>query len=211
MNKDEHYIDNDEFHKYLTEYKTMVEEYFYDDIKDIDFSEGVDKMPFKKQLKKFKKGLSEKLSEAEIEEAIEKEKSNLQIKEVKRRRNKKLRQLVTTTKNDLIKTKAYNRVQNKLGVMFLKICRGVLTKPNFINYTWDRKDDMISEATFHMSRYVLMFDVEQTHPFSYFTSVCTRGFQQCLNKQKKYTEKFQPLVYIENMHKKDNMQVEEWD
>lgn len=210
IKKEEHYIDNDEFLKLLIEYKNIVEEYFHDDIYDLDFSFGVKSLTFKNYMDKFINGLSKTLTNEEKEKIIKLELSNLQNKEIKRRKNKKLRMLLTTTKNNLVKTRMYNRLQNKLGNMFLSICRGLLTKPNYINYTWDRKDDMISEATYHMSRYVLMFDVEQTYPFSYFTSICDRAFKQCINKNNKYTNKFQPLVYIENMHLNDAFQEEDW-
>lgn len=269
---DEHYVDNEEFYKLLCEIKTIIEKHFNDDIKDIDFSKGVEKLKFKKQLSAFEitqikhhikqKNITlsdkeqkhfekiqtkiakllkpkrsfdrvvddktkDKLNEckinmdafiqsihitqkirAVIERAKKVEKKRLQIAETKRRKNKMLIKLVRSKETP---KGTYRRLQNKLGLIFLSICRGVLTKPNFINYTWDRKDDMTSEATFHMSRYVLLFDTEQLNPFAYFTTVCNRAFLQCLNKQNRYNEKVQPLVYIENMHTKDNLQVEDWD
>ena len=178
MKKDEHYVDNEEFHTLLCENKKRVMEYFKPEIDKLDLS-------------KIKKD---------------------EVGKLKRKKliNKRIMTLFKSPENRLISNQSYRRLQNQLGRIFLRICRGILTKPNFINYTWDRKDDMISEATFHMSRYVLLFDTDQDHPFSYFTTVCTRAFLQCLNKQNKYGDKFQPIEYIENMHVHDNLTIEDW-
>jgi hypothetical protein len=173
-NKDEFYVNNEEFYKLLCENKKIVKEYFKEDIDNIDYE-------------KIKVDMHEKIT------------------------NKILTRLFKSSKNKLYQNHSYSRLQNKLGRIFLAICKGLLTKPNFINYTPDWKDDMISEATFHMSRYVLSFDLKQTNPFAYFTTVCNNAFLQYLIKQNKYTDKFQPLIYIENMHNKDNHNIEELD
>jgi hypothetical protein len=210
--KDEHYVDNAEFYKLLLRNKEIIVTCFYDDIKDIDFTKGVDKLTFKKQLDKYEKFLIKtKVPKIKWQLLKDKQIEALRIKTIKHRKNKKLMYLVRNTDNALPEIVEYKRIQNKLGIIFLDICKGVLTKPNFINYTWDRKDDMTSEATFHMSRYVLLFDTEQNNPFAYFTTVCNRAFLQCINKQNKYTDKFQPLIYIENFHKLNLMAEDEWD
>jgi hypothetical protein len=45
------------------------------------------------------------------------------------------------------------RVYEKIGRSFLLIAKNLLNKSNFINYTPDRKDEMISDATYYMCRY----------------------------------------------------------
>jgi len=278
--KDEHYIDNEEFLSILKENKQIIKEHFKDKLSEVDFTKGVDKMKFEKQINIFEirflklrikenridltkeekarlryiqtkiakalkadkkiRGRREENSIAEKNKSAEKiqkctsdyseflvgldlsdeirsefrkekrkEMKRLRSNEIKHRENKCCIQLLIHDKVPPIPR--YRRLQNKLGTMFLRISRGILTKANFINYTKDRHDDMVSESTFHMSRYVLLFDTELSNPFSYFTTVCNRAFLQCLNKQNKYSDKFQPLMYIENMHKKDNRQVEDWD
>jgi len=285
MNKknDKHYVDNEEFHSLLCENKKIIETYFYNNVKDLDFSVGIEKMMFKKQMNLFDiKTIKDKINLEEIilntEEKKEFDKLRLKIKsiiklekkiktkcyfmdndDIKKERNNiiiklekyrgkyvkflqsvhikndvkndirilKEKELDRLRKNEIIKrknkkyisliikdnvftqNKQYIRVQNKIGRIFIRICQGILTKPNFINYTWDRKDDMISEATFHMTRYVLLFDTKLTHPFSYFTTVCSMAFLQSINKQNKYSDKFQPLVYIENFHLKNNTMLNE--
>lgn len=126
--------------------------------------------------------------------------SDLDDKKRKKCENKKIIKLIKESENTLYNNKRYKRIQNELGKIFLNICRGLLTKPNYINYTWDRKNDMTSEATFHMSRYMLLYDVERDNPFAYFTTICNRAFLQSINKWNKYTEKFQPMSYIDNMN-----------
>jgi len=110
----------------------------------------------------------------------------------------------TSSPTYLLLQKRGNRIKNELGRIFLKLCEHILTKPNFINYSADRKDVMTSDACWYCSRYIDRYDVKRTNPFGYFTTVCHHAFLQYLNKQKKYSEKFQPIGYIENMHKRDN-------
>lgn len=108
-----------------------------------------------------------------------------------------------------IRTKL-ERIKNRLGRMFIKMCKGYLTKPNFINYTQDRKDDMISDACFYMSKYILKFNIKRKNPFAYFTTTIDRAFKQYINKHKRYTEKFQPLGYIESLHDENSHLEEDW-
>jgi len=103
------------------------------------------------------------------------------------------------------------RVKNELGKIFLNLCQHILTKPNFINYSADRKDAMTSDACWYCSRYIDRYDITRTNPFSYFTTVCHHAFLQYINKQKKYSEKFQPIGYIENVHKENNFNEEDYD
>jgi hypothetical protein len=123
-------------------------------------------------------------------EIIKKENDYEELEEIKKYKNK------------------FRKVKNELGKIFIKICNGLLTKPNFINYTWDRKDEMISDATYYMSKYIMNYNLKKKNPFAYFTTMCNHAFLQYINKMNKYTDKFQPLAYIENMHKLNN-QIEE--
>jgi hypothetical protein len=108
--------------------------------------------------------------------------------------------------------KKQKKIQNEIGKIFLNICKKYLTKPNLIKYTWDRKDEMISDATYFMSRYMRRFDVEKKNPFAYFTQACKNAFLQNINKRKKIESKFQSLGYIEQLFIKDNQgSPEEWE
>ena len=110
----------------------------------------------------------------------------------------------TASPTYMMMAKRGNKVKNELGKIFLTLCKHILTKPNFINYSEDRKDVMTSDACWFCSRYIDRYDIERTNPFGYFTTVCHHAFLQYINKQKKYTDKFQPIGYIENIHKQNN-------
>ena len=53
--------------------------------------------------------------------------------------------------------KAYEIV----GKNFIKICENYLNKSNLINYSKDRKDDMVSEGVYDMVRYIDNYDVDK--------------------------------------------------
>jgi hypothetical protein len=107
--------------------------------------------------------------------------------------------------------KKQNRVKNEIGKIFVRICQGLLKKPNFINYSWDRKDDMLSDACYYMSRFIHKFDTTKDNPFSYFTQACFNAYRQNINKCKKNSNMFQPLGYIEQIFVKNNQgSSDEW-
>ena len=97
-------------------------------------------------------------------------------------------------------------LKNKLGKIFMRICDGVLMKPNFINYSQDRKEEMKSDACWFFSKYVMKFDITKKNPFSYFTTMAFHAFLQYINRKNKYTEKFSSLEYIENIHSANNLE-----
>lgn len=104
------------------------------------------------------------------------------------------------------------RVKNEIGKIFMKICEGLLKKPNFINYSWDRKADMMSDACYYMSRFIHKFDTTRKNPFSYFTQACFNAYRQNITKNKKNSNMFQPLGYIEQIFVKNNQGCpEEWE
>jgi len=91
--------------------------------------------------------------------------------------------------------KAYNR----LGKIFLSIATNLINKPCFINYTADRKDDMISDATLMMIRKIDSFDLDKyDNPFSFYTTTAYNMFLQYLNKKNNDAKIFVNLSYIEN-------------
>lgn len=105
------------------------------------------------------------------------------------------------------------RAYEKIGKNFLLLAKNTLNKPSFINYTNDRKDDMISEALYDMIRYMHNYDVERgdkliddgktPEPFSYFTSYAYNGINRCINARKKDETLFVRLPFIENLDQRD--------
>jgi len=97
------------------------------------------------------------------------------------------------------------KTQNEIGKCFLLISKNLLNKSNFINYTQDRKDEMISDAVFYMCRYIDKFDIERENPFAYFTMIAKNAFLQNLNSYLKRNEKFTSIEYIDNCDSVDNL------
>lgn len=85
----------------------------------------------------------------------------------------------------------------KLGEMFLLIAQNYLNNTNFINYTQDRKDDMVSEALVVMLKYIDDFDITRTNPFAYFTRITFHSFLQTIKRFKKRSEMFVPIDVVE--------------
>jgi len=91
-----------------------------------------------------------------------------------------------------------------IGKSFLLIAKNLLNKSNFINYTPDRKEEMISDAVYYMCRYVDKFDVERKNPFAYFTMIARNAFLQNINDYTKRDVMFTSIEYIDNCEVVDN-------
>jgi hypothetical protein len=106
--------------------------------------------------------------------------------------------------------KEYHKTQSKqsyekLGKCFLLIAENLLHRLNFIKYTPDRKDEMISDAVFYMCKYMKKFKMEKDNPFSYFTAIAKNAFLQRLNHYKKMEKFFTSIEYIDNCDNIDNV------
>ncbi len=90
---------------------------------------------------------------------------------------------------ELIKCKEEGEVSDELGEMFIKICTNLGKSPNFINYSYDWKEDMISESLILCMKYWQRFDPERgSNPFAYFTMVAFNAYRAYLKKKKIYLE-----------------------
>lgn len=97
------------------------------------------------------------------------------------------------------KTTRSRQAYEKIGENFLKIATNYLNKARTINYTKDRKDDLISDITWMMLKKIDCFDhTKYDDPFSYFTSICRNSVNQTFNNVHKDNEKFVRLNYMEN-------------
>lgn len=96
------------------------------------------------------------------------------------------------------------KTYNKMGKMFLLIATNVLNKGsiykgnNLIGYSKDRKNEMISDTTFAMCRYIDKYKPELTNPLAYFTEVAKNVFLQRINENHKIENTFTSIEYIEN-------------
>jgi DNA-directed RNA polymerase specialized sigma24 family protein len=104
---------------------------------------------------------------------------------------------------DYRETRSKKAFEN-IGRSFLLIARNLLNKSNFINYTPDRKDEMISDATYYMCRYIDKFDLNRKNPFAYFTTVARNAFLQSINDYTKRDSMFTSIEYIDNCEVVDN-------
>jgi DNA-directed RNA polymerase specialized sigma24 family protein len=87
---------------------------------------------------------------------------------------------------------------NMLGKIFLSIASNFLNKVNTISYSQDRKEEMVSDATFYMVKYMDRFDTSKDKPFSYFTTIARNAFLQNINEYNKLDDMFKSLEYIED-------------
>ena len=96
------------------------------------------------------------------------------------------------------KTKSRD-VYEKIGNIFLKIATNYLNKARTINYTKDRKDDLISDITWMMLRKIDCFDSDTyDDPFAYFTSICRNSVSATFNTKHRDNELFVRLNYMDN-------------
>ena len=96
------------------------------------------------------------------------------------------------------------KVYNKIGKIFLLISQRLLNKSNFINYSQDRKDEMISDSVYLMSKYINSFDPEKSvQVFSYFTQISFNAVRKYINDKKVHDEIF---VSIEKLCSKDSIE-----
>lgn len=97
------------------------------------------------------------------------------------------------------------KVFEEIGKDFLLISRNLLNRASFINYTQDRKDEMVSDAVFYMCKYIDKYDITRNNPFAYFTMIARHAFLQNINKYSKLDGMFTSIEYIDNVNMKDNL------
>lgn len=94
------------------------------------------------------------------------------------------------------------QIPNSIGKKFILIATNILNKVQCINFTKDRKDEIISRMLFYMCTYIGRFDPYiKTSPFAYFSEVAWSHFLQYCKLQKKHQERFINLSFIENLDK----------
>lgn len=86
---------------------------------------------------------------------------------------------------------------NKIGEYFLLIARRFLNRVEFIDYSPDRKDDIVSDAVFHMLKYIDNYNLTKKNPFSYFTEFAKNYTLQYINARKKYESRYKSIEFID--------------
>ena len=107
----------------------------------------------------------------------------------------------------LIYRKTNNKVvYNEIGRKFLAIVTNKLRMPCFINYSDDRKSEMISDALWYMTKNLMKYDPMfvadnslRKSPFAYFGKVADNAFLQKIKEYKKRDEICTSISYIDNI------------
>lgn len=96
------------------------------------------------------------------------------------------------------------KAYNEIGKIFLMIAQRFLNKANFINYSDDRKEEMVSNAVLRMCKKIDSFDTMKKDPFSFFTEVTKNEILQFINDQNKRDKVFVTFTQLqqENLRKK---------
>ena len=95
------------------------------------------------------------------------------------------------------------KAYRSLAKIFLKIANNLTYHYWYVNYSKDRKDEMVSDAVYYMIKYMGSFDVERGNPFAYFTTTAWRAFRQYIMKTKRREEIFTSIEYIDNMNESE--------
>lgn len=94
--------------------------------------------------------------------------------------------------------KVYDRVNNEVGKLYVKVAEGMMKRPNFINYPPDQKTEMISDALYFMTRAGERYDVNYPNPFAYFSQITFNSFLQSIKNMKKRISTFVCVDHLEN-------------
>ena len=77
-------------------------------------------------------------------------------------------------------------VNDFIGDCILKICKNLIRKKGFIEFSQTHSEDMIGDAIENCILYVSSFDPRKSsEPFSYFTQVATWAFVRRIEKEKR--------------------------
>lgn len=113
-----------------------------------------------------------------------------------------------TEEETILRTKKFNRVKEQIGKYFLLIANNLLNLSLFVNYTKDRQNALVSDATWAMLRYMSRFNLKQTNPFSYFTSACKNAFVFKVREDQKEANVCKSLSFIEDLNCNEIMVIE---
>ena len=77
-------------------------------------------------------------------------------------------------------------IDDFIGSCILKICKNLIRKKGFIEYSQTHSEDMIGDAIENCILYISSFDPRKSsEPFSYFTQVATWAFVRRIEKEKR--------------------------
>ncbi len=95
-------------------------------------------------------------------------------------------------RSEVLKSQEEGRVTEELGEMFLSMARITVTRPAFLDFRRDWKEEMVNEAVYALVRAVPKFDMKRgTSALSYFATVARVGAIAFLRREKVLWNKFQ--------------------
>lgn len=98
----------------------------------------------------------------------------------------------------------FNRVNDEIGTMLLKIAKGMSKRPNFTNYPDDQMTDMLSDAIFNMAKAVDGYDISRSNPFAYFSQITWNSFLASIQMMKKRIKTTINVEFLDNFDGFDN-------
>lgn len=98
----------------------------------------------------------------------------------------------------------FERVNNEIGKLYIKVANGVMKRPNFMNYPEDQKNDMLSDACYLMSRAGERYNTDYPNPFAYFSQITFNSFLQSIKNMKKRIGLLINVDYLENIDELGN-------
>tara|TARA_Y100000310_G_scaffold128918_1_gene128081 strand:+ start:5671 stop:6030 length:360 start_codon:yes stop_codon:yes gene_type:complete len=100
------------------------------------------------------------------------------------------------------RTTGSRKAYNEIGKCFCLIAENCLNNGRFINYTEDIKQELVSDATHIMCRYMYLFKEDKSkNPFAYFTRFAYNAYKLYFKKYYKRRETFINLSFIEDFDK----------
>ena len=88
-------------------------------------------------------------------------------------------------------------MSNRLGVLFMEMCKGVISKPNYKNLDPTIKEDLISASLYNLVKYIHNFKPERAKSshsaFTYTTWAIETCYKGCLSKEKMKQERMEIL------------------
>ena len=96
-------------------------------------------------------------------------------------------------------SKEDGKVNNKLALMWMKLCERYATRGNVRGYTYN--DEMKGQAILQLSQIGLQFDESKSNnPFAYYTAAVTNSFVRVINLEKRNQNIRDDILEMNNLN-----------
>lgn len=130
--------------------------------------------------------------------------------------NKELYECLIKYKATLEDSKINNiskpKIPDYIGQSILLICENLSKKPNFVGYTTQWKQEMVSDGMVDCISAIYNFNPDKTdNPFAYFTQIAWNAFIRRIHKEKKQNYiKYKNLeheYFLNDLYNDENVQI----